>query len=64
MKKFAIFTSSLVSIEQRIFITLEYKKRKELENLHNFSLKIRFSARLKELGPMKIKRTLVGFNLE
>jgi len=29
-----------VSIEQRIFNTLEYTKKKELENLNNFSLKI------------------------
>ena len=30
-----------VSTEQRIFITLEYTSRKELEDLQNFSLKIK-----------------------
>ena len=30
-----------VSTEQRIFNILEYQRRKELENLNNFSLKIR-----------------------
>ena len=30
-----------VSTEQRIFNILEYQRRKELENLNNFSVKIR-----------------------